>query len=66
MEITLNGQTREVPEAITARQLIAMLELEGRRLAMEVNQEVVPRSHFDEHRLQQGDRIEIVHAIGGG
>ncbi|MEJ2480509.1 MAG: sulfur carrier protein ThiS [Acidihalobacter sp.] len=66
MEITLNGQAREVPEAITARQLIAMLDLEGRRLAMEVNQEVVPRSHFDDHRLQQGDRIEIVHAIGGG
>jgi sulfur carrier protein len=66
MEITLNGQIREVPEAITARQLIAMLELEGRRLAMEVNQEVVPRSHFDEHRLKQGDCIEIVHAIGGG
>lgn len=66
MEITLNGQAREVPEAITARQLIAMLDLEDRRLAMEVNQEVVPRSHFDDHRLQQGDRIEIVHAIGGG
>jgi sulfur carrier protein len=66
MEITLNGQAREVPEAITARQLIAMLDLEGRRLAMEVNQEVIPRSHFDNHRLQQGDRIEIVHAIGGG
>ena len=66
MEITLNGQPREVPEAITARQLIAMLDLEGRRLAMEINQEVVPRSRFDEHLLRHGDRIEIVHAIGGG
>ena len=66
MEIMLNGQTREVPAATTARQLIAMLDLEGRRLAMEINQEVVPRSRFDDLQLQQGDRIEIVHAIGGG
>lgn len=66
MEITLNGEMREVPEAITARQLIGLLDLEGRRLAMEINQEVVPRSRFDELLLQQGDRIEIVHAIGGG
>jgi sulfur carrier protein len=66
MEITLNGQAREVPAATTARQLIAMLDLEGRRLAMEINQEVVPRSRLDELQLQQGDCIEIVHAIGGG
>lgn len=66
MEIMLNGQARDVPEAITARQLIGLLDLEGRRLAMEVNQQIVPRSRFDELRLQRGDRIEIVHAIGGG
>lgn len=66
MEITLNGETRDVPEAITARQLVALLDLEGRRLAMEINQEVVPRGHFDTTHLQAGDRVEIVHAIGGG
>ncbi|APZ41917.1 sulfur carrier protein ThiS [Acidihalobacter ferrooxydans] len=66
MQVTLNGQLRDIPEAITARQLVALLELEGRRLAMEVNQEIVPRSRFDDFLLSPGDRIEIVHAIGGG
>lgn len=66
MQITLNGETREVPEAITARQLITLLDLEGRRLALEVNREVVPRSHFETRQLHCGDRVEIVHAIGGG
>ncbi|AOV16032.1 thiamine biosynthesis protein ThiS [Acidihalobacter aeolianus] len=66
MQIILNGQSREVPEGITARELVALLELEGRRLALEVNEEVLPRSRFDDYRLGAQDRIEIVHAIGGG
>jgi len=66
MQIQVNGETREVPEGCTAEQLVALLELTGRRLAMEVNLELVPRSAFASHRLQPGDRVEIVHAIGGG
>jgi thiamine biosynthesis protein ThiS len=66
MKIYVNGETREVPEGCTAEQLIALLELGGRRLAMEVNLELVPRSTFATHRLQAEDRVEIVHAIGGG
>lgn len=66
MNITLNGETRNVPEGVTAAALIEQLELTGQRLAMEVNGEIVPRSRHGEHTLQPGDRVEIVRAIGGG
>ena len=66
MQITVNGQPREVPEGATAAELVALRELTGRRLAMEVNGDILPRSRHDGHRLADGDRIEIVHAVGGG
>ncbi len=66
MNITVNGQTRDVPDGATAAQLVEILELGGRRLAMEVNGEIVPRSRHGDHRLAAGDRVEIVHAVGGG
>jgi sulfur carrier protein len=66
MQITVNGQPREVPEGATAAELVALLELTGRRLAMEINGDILPRSRHDGHRLADGDRIEIVHAVGGG
>lgn len=66
MEILVNGASREVPESITAAQLIETLGLTGRRLAVEVNREIIPRSTFETHRLRPGDQVEIVHAIGGG
>ncbi len=65
MQITVNGETRQIPQGTTAQGLIEMLGLEG-RLAVEVNEEIVPRSSFDRHALEPGDRIEIVKAIGGG
>jgi len=66
MEITVNGQTQTVPEGFTAAQLVAQMGLEGRRIAMEVNLEIVPRSTYPGHALNPGDRVEIVHAVGGG
>jgi len=66
MQITLNGEVREVDDDISARRLIESLGLSGRRLALEINEEVVPRSKHALRRLEPGDRIEIVHAIGGG
>ena len=66
MEIQLNGETREIPDNSTAQDLVALLELTGKRLAMEVNREIVPRTQYAAHRLHAGDRVEIVHAIGGG
>lgn len=66
MEIVVNGQTRAVPTGFTAQQLVADMGLQGRRIAIEVNRSIVPRSAYDGHRLQAGDRIEIVQAVGGG
>lgn len=66
MRITVNGEAKEVDDALTAQQLIENLGLTGRRLALEVNEEIVPRSSLTGHVLNPGDRIEIVHAIGGG
>lgn len=66
MQILLNGEAREVPDNYTAAQLVEELELTGRRIAMEINLEIVPRSTYTEVQLHPGDRVEIVHAIGGG
>jgi sulfur carrier protein len=66
MDIILNGDSREIPEQTSAAELLQTLGLANRRLALEINREIVPRSHFDHHQIQPGDRIEIVHAIGGG
>lgn len=66
MNILLNGEPKLVPAQTTAARLIEMLDLRGKRLAVEINEAIIPRSQYAAHRLQAGDRIEIVHAIGGG
>lgn len=66
MKIVLNGESREIPEACTAQALVEQLQLGGKRIAMEVNLEIVPRSEYAAFQLNAGDRVEIVHAIGGG
>ena len=66
MDITLNGETRSLPGATTIQQLLEASELAGRRVAVEVNGAIVPRSSHASHMLCQGDRVEIVHALGGG
>ena len=66
MKITVNGQAQTVPAEYTAAQLVEQMGLLGRRIAMEVNLEIVPRSLYAKHALNSGDQIEIVHAVGGG
>jgi len=66
MNVTVNGETRELPDGTSVAELIGLMDLSGRRLAVELNLEIVPRSAYAEQRLQAGDRVEIVHAIGGG
>jgi len=66
MQLLINGQATEMPAELTARQLVERLELAGKRIALEVNGEIVPRSVYAERRLREGDKVEIVHAIGGG
>jgi sulfur carrier protein len=66
MNIILNGNAREYPDKLSASELLRSLGLADKRLALEVNQEIVPRGTFDNHIINPGDRVEIVHAIGGG
>jgi sulfur carrier protein len=66
MKIILNGSSREVPDNLSASELILSLGLADRRLALEVNREIVPRSTFESHIIRPDDQVEIVHAIGGG
>ena len=68
LEITVivNGESREVPMGSTAGDLVEALGLAGRPLAVEVNEEVVPRARLADCRLQPGDRLELVTLVGGG
>jgi len=66
MHIILNGDRQDFPDRLSANELLHSLGLTGKRLALEVNREIVPRSTFDSHIIQPGDQVEIVHAIGGG
>lgn len=66
MQIHLNGQAHECAAAITVAALLDATGHGERRVAVEVNREIIPRSLHAEHRLHEGDRVEIVHAMGGG
>lgn len=66
MHIQLNGETLELPEGTSVADLIESLELAGRRVAVERNLDIVPRSQYASTALADGDRLEVVHAIGGG
>ena len=66
MQILLNGESREVPEDTTLTKLLTSLDLGQARFAVEVNEELIPRSEHPAHPLAAGDRVEIVQAIGGG
>ncbi|MFQ3788800.1 sulfur carrier protein ThiS [Halomonas sp. A29] len=66
MQIQLNGEARDLAPGLTVAQLIDSLGLNGRRIAVERNEEIVPKSEHGTTPLTDGDRIEIVHAIGGG
>jgi sulfur carrier protein len=66
MHITLNGQPRDCAPGTTVAGLLEAAGYGGRRVAVEVNREIIPRSRHGEHRLAEGDQVEIVHAIGGG
>jgi thiamine biosynthesis protein ThiS len=66
IEITVNGETRQVALDLTVADLVAGLELTPQRLAIEHNLLILARSLWAETRLQSGDRLEIVHFVGGG
>lgn len=66
MHVTVNGEGRDVPDAITVRGLIELLELTSGPVAVERNGEVVPRAEHPSTELREGDVLEVVHFVGGG
>jgi sulfur carrier protein len=64
--LTINGEPRSFEQALTVAELIERLELAGKRVALERNGEIVPRGSFASQQLADGDRLEIVVAVGGG
>jgi sulfur carrier protein len=66
MQVFINGKGQEVPDDLNMTGLVDLLGLSGKRLAIESNDDLVPRSRFESHQIAPGDRIEIVQAIGGG
>jgi len=64
--VTINGEAKLFERALRFEQLIERLGLRGKRIAVERNGEIVPRSQFSTCELEQGDRLEIVVAVGGG
>lgn len=66
MKIYLNGSLTEMPENSTVADILVLLEVVGRRVAVELNDSIVPKSQHSQVLLQEDDKVEVVHAIGGG
>ena len=64
--VTLNGERREFDDPLAFAELVEQLGLSGKRIAIERNGEIVPRSQFTARSIADGDRLEIVVAVGGG
>lgn len=66
MLIKLNGEKKTIPANTTIGELVASVALTTNRYAVEINEELVPRSEHANHMLHEGDQVEVVQAIGGG
>lgn len=66
MELEVNGEVTQLADGASLHDLVIQLDIVGQRIAIEVNQDIVPRSQHALHLLNAGDKVEVVHAIGGG
>ncbi|MDB5218073.1 MAG: Sulfur carrier protein ThiS [Myxococcaceae bacterium] len=66
MHVVVNGSSREIPEGLTVKDLVAHLGLSEGPVAVEINREIVPRAEHATRAVATGDTIEIVHFVGGG
>jgi len=66
MKLTVNGEILELADGCSVRQLLDNLQITATRVAVELNQDIVPKARYTEQSLQDGDKIEIVHFVGGG
>ena len=66
VELTINGDKREVKESQNLADLVKELDIQAPNFAIALNQQVVPRSKYDSTAIKDNDKVEIVHAVGGG
>lgn len=66
MDLNINGEARQIPEGLTVTTLVAHLGMKTDRVAVELNEQIVPRNNWDSTALKTGDKLEIVHFVGGG
>ncbi len=66
MKIFLNGEAKEIIDSCTVMDLLTEMDIVGQRLAVEVNEEIVSKSRHADYSFNEDDKVEIVHAIGGG
>lgn len=66
MQVLLNGVETDIHDGVTVTELLDQLQIGRERVAVEVNLDIVPKAAHDSHLLSAGDRIEIVHFVGGG
>lgn len=66
MQITVNGEARQVADGTTVKQLLEELQIPQTRVAVEINLDIAPKATYAERTLQDADKIEIVHFVGGG
>jgi len=68
LRIILNGEEREIPKEMSVMELLKELGIQFREvgLAVAINEEVVPKSEYERRKVKEGDRVEIVHLVGGG
>jgi sulfur carrier protein len=66
VKFVLNGEMQEAPAPLSVLELLARFELRARRVAVAINTEVVPRSRFAQVEIAEGDRVEVIQAVGGG
>ncbi len=66
MQVTVNGQEKELDAGLSVTELLGLFELQPIRAAVEINEDLVPRATFSSTTIKDGDRIEIVTFVGGG
>jgi thiamine biosynthesis protein ThiS len=66
MTVTINGESRDVPEGLTVLALLERLGINSERVAIERNRDILPRARWSETQVQPNDTFEIVHFVGGG
>ena len=66
MQLVINGQEKDLQSSTTVTQMLKELDITGAHIAVALNFQVVPRSNYDQTPLHEGDKVEIVHAVGGG